>query len=305
MPNGSGSADVSDGTDGDCRATAGRLQGGEDPPYAEPVSELDLYVDAWDRTASSLVALVEGLSADAWALPTDCPRWSVHDVFAHCAAIESDLAGDGPVDRVEGASAAGLPQAYTERGVEARRGVPTAGLIGEFTAALARRRAHLEPVPADPNARPDRTPGGVPWDWQTLLRNRVIDLWTHEQDIRRAVDLPGDLDSAGARVTQATFLAALPYVLAKRVSATVGTTVVIQVDGPVRGSTAARVDDDGRGAPVDPAGSEPDARIRTDTQTITMLGAGRAELDDPRLAYDIEGDGDVARAVLAHYTLTR
>ena len=28
-----------------------------------------------------------------WAMPTDLAGWSVHDVVAHCAALESELLG--------------------------------------------------------------------------------------------------------------------------------------------------------------------------------------------------------------------
>ena len=52
-----------------------------------------------------------------------------------------------------------------------------------------------------PTRRASPTPifGGVPWNWRTLLRNRPLDVWMHEQDVRRAVGRPGGMDTvAGA-----------------------------------------------------------------------------------------------------------
>ena len=67
-------------------------------------------------------------------------------------------------------------------------------------------RSARSPPAATPRCSPTRRPtrrakpevvfGGVPWTWETLLRNRPLDVWMHEQDVRRAVGLPGGLDTA-------------------------------------------------------------------------------------------------------------
>src|SRR5690606_13664860 len=115
---------------------------------------------------------------------------------------------------------------YTEQGVLARRGRPMAELAEEIERSAAIRYADLQAdPPTDPSAAPPRTPGGVPWDNATLLGNRPLDVWMHEQDIRRAIGQPGGYDSVAARHTIAKLGAALPMVLGKRVGAPAGTSV--------------------------------------------------------------------------------
>ena len=85
---------------------------------------------------------------------------------------------------------------YTEQGVLARRDRDMVSLADEIEQAVATRYAELQAAPpTDPKAVPPRTPGGVPWDFGTLLSNRPLDVWMHEQDIRRAIGRPGGYDS--------------------------------------------------------------------------------------------------------------
>jgi uncharacterized protein (TIGR03083 family) len=149
----------------------------------------------------------------------------------------------------------------------------------------------------DPEGTPPITPGRIDWNWQTLLRNRAVDVWVHEQDIRRAVGKPGDLASAGAAHVQAVFAAALPYVVAKRAEAPSGTTVTFDVTGPLPAVYAVEVDADNRGCAIEPSPDRPTLRFTLDTESFTILGAGRRDPDT--LPIRIEGDGS------AHPTLAR
>ena len=66
------------------------------------------------------------------------------------------------------------------------------------------------------------------------MRIRVMDMWFHEQDIREAVGEPGHLAGPGARRRAlAEVVAALGYVVGKRVGAPAGTTVRFELTGPV------------------------------------------------------------------------
>ena len=146
---------------------------------------------------------------------------------------------------------------YTEQGVVSRRDATPDELINEIReAATARHTALIADPPTDASARPGRIFGGVPWDWERLLRNRPLDVWMHEQDIRRAVDLPGGMDSAGARHTAAYLAESLGVVLAKRVGAPAGTTAVLEVGG--QPPVAYAVNDAGRGEPLPDAPAGPD-----------------------------------------------
>jgi uncharacterized protein (TIGR03083 family) len=261
---------------------------------------LATYVAAWKGAAADVEELLLALDDEDWTRDTDCPGWTVRDIAAHLAAIESELAGEpGPrVDQV--AAATNVSTAYTQAGIEERRDRTPRQLIDEFTDAVRRRAAELDAdPPTDPTATPPRNPGGIGWDWQTLLRNRVVDLWVHEQDIRRAVDRPGDLHTPAAQVVTETFLAAVPYVIGKRAGAQPGTTVVMVVDGRQR---AYEVDDDGRCRPVDAAPDNPTACLEMDAVTLAMLGAGRR--DPLTVEVRVSGDRDLAERILNGLAVT-
>ena len=251
---------------------------------------LTIYADAWLDTAERVIRLCRQLSPADWSRPTECPGWTVHDVVAHLAAIESELAG-GPApegvinDRVVSA-------AYTEAGVAARVGRRPDELLSELASAVSARSDSGRATP----------PQGLPWDEETLLRNRAIDMWIHEQDIRRAVDRPGGWDAPGARVTVTAFGMAMPYVLGKRVAPPPGTTVVWEVDGPVTMTITARVGDDGRAVAVDPPPPDADAWLGMDSETFMLRCAGRR--DAASLDISVHGDAALGQRVLAAMTLT-
>jgi uncharacterized protein (TIGR03083 family) len=270
------------------------------------VTTLREYVAGWAATAADLSALAAELTPTDLALPTDCPGWTVHDVLAHCAAVESELAGDGR-PRVEVDTSrphiAGAANVYTERGVLALRTQSGDGLVAAFRDAVRRRTGLLDAMDLDrPPERPDLTPGDIDWDWPTLMRNRVIDLWVHEQDIRRAVGTPGHLDSPGARVAQETFASALPFIVAKRAGASPGATVVVDITGPVSAVYGVRVGPDGRGEPTEAAAEDPTTRLTMSTEVFTMLGAGRR--DPATLPISVAGDAGLAADIVANMTLT-
>ena len=171
-------------------------------------------------------------------------------------------------------------------------------LRADFADLVARRAESLAVLP-DPQAAAVNTPAGVEWTWEVALRNRVIDLWSHEQDIRRATGLPGGLDALGAHVTSATFAAALPYVLGRKAGAPAGSVVRWVVTGPVPLDTTIGVGDDGRARPTD---AVPDATVRMDTEAFTVLGAGRRTPD--AVDVEIEGDRELAERVLRAMAVT-
>lgn len=245
-------------------------------------------VDAWYESATRVVALLRTLPPDAWAKPTDCPRWTVHGVTAHLAAIEVELVdgkGTTPREAIDS-----VTDDFTQVGVEARAELPPGELISELESAVERRRKQLADLDVDPDAIPERTPGGIAWSWRRLLSNRVIDMWTHEQDIREAVDVPGGTDGNAAAHTVAVFRTSLPYVLGKRVSPPTGTAVRWVVSGHGGFDTVVRVDDDGRAREADDA--EPAAVIELTQRAFTRLSAGRRTWHD----LDVATDGDEALA---------
>ncbi|MGH3506194.1 MAG: maleylpyruvate isomerase family mycothiol-dependent enzyme [Nocardioidaceae bacterium] len=271
------------------------------------MSRLRDLVEVWQQACSDFVSVARAVPDDAWLLPTDCPGWSVKDIVAHAAAVESELAGDEPLRVTIDKQAPHIKNPagiYTERGVVARRERAPADVIAELEDAVRRRTALLESEPLDdPDGGPPITPGRIGWSWQQLLRNRALDVWVHEQDIRRAIGKPGGLDSVGARHAQSVFAAVLPYVVGKHTDAPAGSIVVVDITGPVPDTFGVEVRQDGRGHPVDAASvTEPTVRLSMDTESFTILGAGRR--DASTLPIRIQGDEALARQILDELPIT-
>ncbi len=259
------------------------------------MDELTTYLAAWRESCDRVLDLCLQLGPDDWDRPTDLPGWTVRDVLAHLAHIETVLA-DGEAASELPAGGREVAPEWTNSGVDARRDASPEVLRAELADAVLRRAKTLtEQAPDDPHARPDVTPAGLDWDWATLLRNRALDVWVHEQDIRRAVDRPGGMSGAGAQVAVHTFAAALPYVLGKKVAPPPGTAVEWRVRGKVPVDRVLQINEERRAVRA-PEGTDPDARLTMDTETFAVLVAGRRGWDDVHL--EVNGDEVLGRRVV-------
>lgn len=258
---------------------------------------LSAYVDVWWQAINDFTDLLEELSVEEWATPTDLPGWDVRAVASHIAHLEGILAG-GPEESAEVGEpphVRGLMGRYTEVGVLTRREASPDAIINEIrSSATARHTALLADPPTDAAAKPDPMFAGVPWDWRTLLRNRPLDVWMHEQDIRRAVDRPGGLDSAAARHTAEYLAESLGFVLAKRVGAPAGTTAVLELEGS--DPFAFAVNDAGRGERLTTAPAAPTVTLRMDREAFIRLAGGRCQPEPGTLA--VAGDEALADRII-------
>lgn len=258
------------------------------------------YIATWKRACADFVALGRTLTPEELEAETDLEGWNVFDNIAHTAHLEHVLAtGEEETIEIEtGPHVKGLTGWYTEQGVIARRGRKAGDLLDELEAAVKSRTADLESrPPTDGAAMPPRTPGSVPWNNETLLGNRPLDVWMHEQDIRRAIGRPGGFDSPAAAHTIRRLAGGLPLVLGKRVAPPPGTSVQIDVD---EASFGAVVGEDGRAklALID----DPTARITMSAESFVILAGGRRGPD--RVAATIAGDEVLAQAVLTNFAIT-
>ena len=264
------------------------------------MNPLEVYVRAWRDSATSINTLLPTLLESDWSVSTDCPGWTVKDVAAHLAHLENELA-TGKVATAS-PSMTVMSSNYTNAGVKARSGRTPAELCAEFADAVSAREHMLQTLPDDPQSLAPATPGGINWSWDTLLRNRAIDLWVHEQDIRRAVGKPGGLDSTGAQVTTTTFKMAMPFVIGKKVRPTPGSTVGWHVTGEIAFDLVVAVGEDGRAQPVESIDGEPQALLTMASESFTVLGAGRRTA--AQLEVRIDGDRELATAVLSSMAVT-
>lgn len=270
----------------------------------DAASPLQHEIDVWWTAVNDLADLLDTLDPDDWHRPTDLPGWDVHAVVAHTAHLEHLTAGgrheDVAFERpAHVRSDMGL---FTEAGVVARADRTPAELVGEIRTDTARRHEQLL---ADPPTQPDEPAlglfGAIGWTTRTLLRNRPLDVWMHEQDVRRAVGRPGGLDSPAAAHVVDYLSESLGYVLAKRLKEAPGTALVVHVEGhePV----TARVNDDGRGAVVPGAADDAAATLVLDRETFILAAGGRrpVALDAAR---KVEGDEALAARVLEALAVT-
>jgi uncharacterized protein (TIGR03083 family) len=261
------------------------------------------YVDVWWQAVNDFTDLLESLSAEEWRTPTDLAGWDVHAVAAHIAHLEGILAG-APEESVEVGEpdhVTGLMGLYTEQGVVARRGRTPDELINEIReAATQRHTALLADPPSDGSAKPDHIFGGIGWDWSTLLRNRPLDVWMHEQDVRRAVGRPGGMDSPAAVHTAEYLAESLGFVLAKRVGAPSGTVVALEIEG--HEPAAYGVNDAGRGERLAEPPATPSVTITTDRESFIVLAGGRRVPPDE--AVRLSGDVELGRRVLDTLAVT-
>lgn len=261
------------------------------------------YVDVWWQAVDDFTAVLEQVPAEEWTTPTDLPGWDVRAVAAHVAHLESVLAGRGEETAEVGepphvTSPMGL---YTEIGVVNRRDAAPDVLINEIReVTTARHTQLLADPPTDGSARPEVIFGGVPWGWETLLRNRPLDVWMHEQDVRRAVGLPGGLDSTPAHHTVAYLAEGLGYVVAKRVGAAPGTTVTLELTGADPLGFA--VNDAGRGERLSTPPAAPDVVLRTSPETYVVLAGGRRPV--PAGAVQLSGDQDLGARIVDNLATT-
>ena len=259
---------------------------------------LPTYVRAWRETADDVGELGAQLTDSDWETPTDCPGWQARDVLAHLVDIEEWLATEEPGETRD------VPMSeWTQVGVDRRRGVPPATLLTALATAVDRRAARLaaEP-PDDPQGSPPRVPAGMQWSWETLLRNRAIDMWVHGQDIRRAVKRPGGYDLAAAYVTIASFSRGLPYVLGKKVAPPSETVVVWEIGGTHPAEHAVAMTESGRAVALPEPADDVDVRLGMDTETFVVLAAGRRDPDD--VAVRINGDRELGTRALRAMVLT-
>jgi len=255
------------------------------------------YIDVWWRAVNDFLDLLEELPEEEWSTPTDLAGWDVRAVASHTAHLESILAG-APEETAEVGEpdhVTGLMGLYTEIGVVNRRQSSPDEIINEIrSSTTARHTALLADPPTDGSAKPEVIFGGVPWDWETLLRNRPLDVWMHEQDIRRAVGRPGHMDTPAAQHTADYLVESFGYVLAKKAGSPAGTTALLVVDGSAPAGFT--VNDAGRGVPLPELPTAPHVTLRMDRESFIVLAGGRRAAEPGRV--QIEGDVELGRRLV-------
>lgn len=267
---------------------------------------LQPYIDAWTHSTDAISELVSPLVEGEWNHAVGLPGWSIRDVVSHVIGVECEALGDPrpihtlPVDlyHVKGEWAR-----YMEVQVDVRRHHTGPETTGELEYTLIRRRRQLRNESRGPDAKV-RGPLGREMTLEGYLRNRAFDVWVHEQDLRRALGKPGNLDSAGAVIARDVLLDRLAKVVAKDAKAPPETIVVLDVTGALDFMRTVRIDAEGRGRVDGSVSLGPAATISLDWETYVRLACGRVSIEAVSDSVKTEGDQRLTQEILRHFAVT-
>jgi len=257
-------------------------------------------VDILEEVWASIEALGTDLQEEEWKQLTELPGWSVQDNLVHLASVESMSLGRPWRDH----EAADLSHVKNDVGrsnehaADSRREWSGAQALAEFHTLTAERIKGLRGLDEAGFGADSWTPVG-PGTVRDLLPYRIFDSWVHEQDMRRAVDRLGDLDSRAAELTQGMVVDAMPYVIGKKVAPPEGSTIVFSVTGPLPREVPIQIVN-GRAVQIDGAPGDPTVRLTMSSVTFERLACGRVA---PRVACEagevvFAGDAELGRRVV-------
>lgn len=269
-------------------------------------SQLQPYIDAWTHSIEAISELVAPLPEGEWNRPTECPGWSVRDVISHIIGFETEALGDPrPIHS--------LPRdlfhvkddfsRYAEVQVDVRRCHTAPEMTSELEYTIIRRSRQLRNETRDPETS-IRWLMGAQATLEFVLASRAFDVWAHEQDLRRALRKPGNLDSPGALVTRDFLLPQLPKAIAKKAGAPPYSAVVFDVHGEVEFMRTVRVNGEGRATIDGSVSLGPTVTLTMDWETFLRLTCGRVRGEAVFSRMKVEGDERLAASILANLALT-
>ena len=268
---------------------------------------LQPYIDAWTHSVEAISELVTPLVEGEWSRRTACPGWSVRDVVSHVIGVETEMLGDPrPIHS--------LPRdlfhvtdelsRYLEVQVDVRRCHTAPEMTSELEYTLIRRSRQLRNETRQPDTRIRGPLMGREMTLEHALRMRAFDVWVHEQDLRRALGEPGNLDSPGAFVARDVLLEGLPKTVARDAGVPAGSAVVFDVNGPLEFLRTVRVDEQGRGSVDGRPSLGPAVTFTLDWETYTLLACGRVRPGAVADRIKTEGDERLADSILRVFSLT-
>ncbi len=251
-------------------------------------------IDQLTALFTAVSTLCSDLTDEQWATPTDCPGWDVKDTVSHLIGTER-LLQKLPATTHRAADAEHVKNAigqFNENEIDARRARRGGEVLAEWNDLAALRLATLRAGDDAYFDEPTMTPTG-PGTVADFLDVRILDVWSHEQDIRRALHRPGNLDSPAAGHTIDRLLRTLPIVVGKRARCPEGRAVRLIITGPTQRDVTVEVNG-GRAGVVGHSEQAPLATITLDTETFVVLALGRASVAVAVAGGSIEVQGDDA-----------
>jgi uncharacterized protein (TIGR03083 family) len=266
-------------------------------------SDRDTLVVALHEQFDALIDLGRQLDDGHWNTPSECPGWTVKDLYSHVIGTELMLLGrPDEADDVSGRDhVRNQIGEFNEVAVWVRRDRPGAEILAELEQVATERTAALdEMTQADFDAE-SFTPAGQD-TYGRFMQIRVFDCWIHEQDAREALGMPGHAAGRAVDVALDEHATALGFVVGKKAGAADGQSVRLRLTGETERTIDVRVD--GRAQVVDDL-EDPTTTITVPTLLWFRYAGGRRPGDAEHPDITVEGDQDLARRVLEHagYTI--
>jgi uncharacterized protein (TIGR03083 family) len=256
------------------------------------VHEVDCLLESMD----SVLDLLGQLEESEWQVPSLCPAWQVRQVVSHLDGIEEALTRWRPSGNTP------APFEIVGRVFDEVGDWPPDRLLARFRAVLAGRRAEL--LVAEPSLFDEVswTPVGVQ-TYGRFMAIRNFDFWVHEQDIRIPLGRTGHTSGPAAELALDEVRRSFGYIVGKRAGIPDGSSVLVELTGPIEAHLGAVVD--GRARVVDDLG-HPDAIVRTDFLTFMLLACGRTD-PEPHLAtgdVELQGNKELAAQLARNLRFT-
>jgi uncharacterized protein (TIGR03083 family) len=179
-------------------AAAGVAAAGR-PPVEPPVTPLDAYSAQVDRLRALLVAV----EPDRWSAPVEAYGWPLHRLAVHLVGVERYFLDVLTTPELRSRQPA--PD-HLALGADRHGAEPTA-LVDEWSAVAGRAVHHLGSLP-EVAMEQAVVFHGLPMSLAGLLVLRAFELWTHGDDVRRALGqpveqpLPGELRTMADRAVR-------------------------------------------------------------------------------------------------------
>ena len=229
--------------------------------------------EVWD----SLSELGAALTDADWAAHTPCPGWPVAAQYAHMIGTESMLLGR-PNPEVEPAEAEHIRNQigqFNEAWVVHLASRPRAEVLELFDEVTAELRRALAQMTEEDFSAESWTPVGKA-DYRRFMQIRVFDCWVHEQDIRDAIGRPGHETGTAAEQALDEIVRAAGYLVGKKAGAPAGSSVRVELTGPLRRRVDVSVAD-GRAKVVEALAGEPTATVTLGSAAFVRLACGRID----------------------------
>jgi uncharacterized protein (TIGR03083 family) len=252
---------------------------------APPEDLLPLY----RRQVAELAEVLDTVPERAWSRDT-AAGWTIHELVAHLVGVESyvasrlDLGDFVPPPGTEhdhvGMTVPIIDAERSRHPSETRRAWERAawtvvGLLEASGPELLTRRIDLY---------------GIPTSARTAIVARMFELWTHADDVRRALGRPL-VDPDAERLSAMSDVAArsLPIGMTLSGAARPGATAKVVLLGPGGGTWTVPL-------ALGDAGGPPAATVVADVVDFCRVASQR--IDPAELDHDVEGDAELARQVL-------